>query len=70
MHPDDRKPFSDTFEIHTQIDAYNKGDRTRSVITRQLGDDGIYRRVESTNYYVKNPASDDILSITLSKALE
>ncbi|MDO5559906.1 MAG: EAL domain-containing protein [Oscillospiraceae bacterium] len=70
MHPDDAALFSDTFKIDDQIAAYNRGERTRSVITRQLGDDGIYRRVESTNYYVKNPASDDILAITLSKALE
>lgn len=70
MHPEDQKLFSDTFDIQTQIDAYNKGERTRKVVTRQLGDDGIYRRVESANYYVKNPASYDIIAVTLSRALE
>ncbi len=70
MHPDDQKLFSDTFEISDQISAYEKGERTRRVVTRQLGDDGIYRRVETTNYYMKNPNSEDILAITLSHALD
>lgn len=70
IHPDDKQLFSDTFDIRDQIEAYNNGQRERAVITRQLGDDGIYRRVETTNYYMKNPASDDILAITLSKAID
>ncbi len=70
MHPDDRELFSKTFDIRDQIDAYNNGQRKRRVVTRQKGDDGIYREVETTNYYVKNPSSDDILAITFSKNLE
>lgn len=70
MHPDDKQIFSDTFDVRDQIEAYNNGQRERAVITRQLGDDGIYRRVETTNYYMKNPASDDILAITLSKSID
>lgn len=70
MHPDDQKLFSDTFDLNDQIKEYENGQRTRSVVTRQLGDDGIYRRVETTNYYMKNAASDDILAITLSRAIE
>lgn len=70
MHPDDKQLFSDTFDIEDQITAYENGQHERAVVTRQLGDDGIYRRVETTNYYMKNPASDDILAITLSRAIE
>lgn len=70
MHPDDKMLFSDTFDVQDQITAYENGQRERAVVTRQLGDDGIYRRVETTNYYMKNPASDDILAITLSRAIE
>ncbi|MCM1054616.1 MAG: EAL domain-containing protein [Bacteroides sp.] len=70
MHPDDQKLFSDTFDIKDQLDAYEKGQRVRAVITRQLGDDGVYRRVETTNYYIKNPSADDVLAITLSRAIE
>ena len=70
MHPDDRQLFSDTFDINDQLEAYKNGQRVRAVVTRQLGDDGIYRKVETTNYYMTNPASDDILAITLSRAIE
>lgn len=70
MHPDDQKLFSDTFNLEDQISSYENGQRSRAVVTRQLGDDGIYRRVETTNYYMKNAASDDILAITLSRAIE
>ncbi len=70
MYPDDQKLFSDTFDINDQIAAYERGERTRRVVTRQLGDDGIYRPVETTNYYMKNPDSDDILAITLSRAVD
>lgn len=70
MHPDDKQLFADTFDVQDQINAYENGQRERAVVTRQLGDDGVYRRVETTNYYMKNPASDDILAITLSRAIE
>ena len=70
MYPDDRELFANMFDIQDQIDAYNRGERKRRVVTRQLGDDGIYRRTETINYYVKNPSSDDLLAVTLSKVLE
>lgn len=70
MHPDDRRLFTETFDVEDQIAAYENGQRERSVLTRQLGDDGIYRLIETTNYYMKNPASEDILAITLSRAAE
>lgn len=69
MHPDDRELFARTFDRMDQLDAFAKGQRTRRVITSQLGDDGIYRRVETTNYYMQNPAVDDVLAITLSRLL-
>lgn len=70
MHPDDKELFKTTFDLSDQVAAYEAGQRVRSVVTRQLGDDGIYRAVETTNYYVKNPSADDILAITLSRPLE
>ncbi len=70
MHPEDKQLFIDTFDLKDQIEAYNDGQRARAVVTRQLGDDGVYRRVETTNYYVKNPSADDILAITLSRSLD
>lgn len=70
MHPEDQEIFRTTFSIENQMQKYNAGDKCIQLITRQLGDDGIYRRVETLNYFVKNPASKDILVITLCDNLE
>ncbi|MCM1157707.1 MAG: EAL domain-containing protein [Bacteroidales bacterium] len=70
MHPEDQDLFRNTFSISNQLAAYNRGDRFVSVVTRQMGDDGIYRRVETTNYFVKNPAVDDVLVISLCHNLD
>lgn len=70
MHPEDRQLFTDTFDINDQLAAYEQGQLTRRVVTRQLGDDGVYRPVETTNYYIKNPSAEDVLAITLSRAID
>ena len=35
-----------------------------------MGDDGVYREIESMDYFVKNPSSDDVLVINFSGAIE
>lgn len=70
MHPDDQEAFRTTFSIPTQIEKYKSGEKCIQLITKQLGDDGVYRKVETLNYFVKNPASDDILAITLCDNIE
>ncbi len=70
MHPEDSDLFFNTFSISNQMEAYKRGDKVVSVVTRQLGDDGIYRRVETANYFVKNPSSDDVLVISLCHNLD
>ncbi len=69
LHPDDRESFRHTFSIENQMAAYNRGEKSISLITRQIGDDGIYRKVETTNYFVKNPSVDDVLVISLNHNL-
>ena len=49
---------------------YNAGEKCITLITRQLGDDGVYRKVETLNYFVKNPASNDVIVITLCDNIE
>ena len=39
-----------------------------SRVTR--GDDGVYRKVETSNYFVKSPATDDVLIISLCNNFE
>lgn len=70
MHPEDQELFRETFSIANQLEAYNRGEKFVSVVTRQMGDDGIYRKVETTNYFVKNPSVEDVLVISLCHNLE
>lgn len=70
MHPEDQELFRNTFTISNLMAAYERGDQYVRIVTRQKGDDGIYRRVETTDYFVKNPSVDDVLVITLCQNLE
>lgn len=70
MHPDDQELFRSTFKIENLLKAYENGEKYVSLITRQLGDDNIYRRVETMDFFVKNPSVDDILVVTLCQNLD
>lgn len=70
MHPDDQELFRTTFSIDNLMSAYNRGEKYVKIVTRQIGDDGIYRKVETTDFFVKNPSVDDVLVITLCQNLE
>lgn len=65
MHPDDQQIFADTFNRQNLLKAYNEGKDQVRLTTKQLGDDGVYRRVETTDYFIKSPSVDDVLVITL-----
>jgi EAL domain-containing protein (putative c-di-GMP-specific phosphodiesterase class I) len=69
MHPDDREAFSATFDRRNLIAKYNEGAQEIRLVTRQLGDDGIYRKVETTDYFVKSSYTEDIIAITLCNNL-
>lgn len=69
MHPDDKQIFAETFEREHLLQLYREGKQELHLITRQLGDDGVYRRVETADYFVKSPSSQDVLAITLCENL-
>lgn len=69
MHPEDQELFRSTFSIKNLMESYGRGVQYVRVVTRQMGDDGIYRRVETTDYFVKNPSVDDVLLIALCQNL-
>lgn len=69
MHPDDQSVFTDTFQRENLLKAYSEGKTEVRLVTRQLGDDGYYRRVETTDYFVKSDSSNDVLVITLCENL-
>lgn len=69
MHPEDQAIFAETFDRNRLKQEYFAGKKEIRLVTRQLGDDGIYRRVETVDYFVKSNYSDDILAITLCENL-
>ncbi len=70
MHPDDRHIFTEAFSREHLLEAHKKGEKFVKAVTRQLGDDNVYRRVETTDYFVSSPSSRDVLVITLCENLE
>jgi EAL domain-containing protein (putative c-di-GMP-specific phosphodiesterase class I) len=70
MHPEDQILFATTFSRQNLLKAYTEGKKVVKIVTRQIGDDGIYRRVETMDFFVKSPAVDDILVISLCDNLE
>jgi hypothetical protein len=70
MHPDDQTLFATTFSRENLLAAYADGKKVVKTVTRQIGDDGIYRKVETMDFFVKSPAVDDILVISLCDNLE
>lgn len=70
MHPEDQELFRTTFRIDHLMAAYDRGEKSVSIITRQLGDDGVYRRVETADYFVKNPSVEDVLVIAFCHNLD
>lgn len=67
MHPEDQQCFHDTFSRENLLKAYAEGKSSVRVTTRQLSDDGDYRLVETVDYFVKNPSTDDVLIIAMSQ---
>lgn len=65
MHPNDQKIFAETFDRQNLINAYNDGRSEVRLVTKQMGDDGVYRDVETVDYFVKSESSNDLLVITL-----
>ncbi|OPZ17701.1 MAG: Oxygen sensor protein DosP [Firmicutes bacterium ADurb.BinA205] len=69
MHPDDSEIFAATFSRSNLLELHRKGERMIRLTTRQLGDDGIYRRVETVDCFVNSRYSNDVIAITLCENL-
>ena len=70
MHPEDRDRWFNMFCRENQLKLHQEGVNDFHLVTRQIGDDGVYRKVETSNYFVKSPASEDVLVISLCNNLE
>ena len=64
-----RQIFSKTFGRENLLKYYHNGNSEVALVTRQLGDDGIYRDVKTVDYFVKSTYSDDVLVISLCENL-
>ena len=69
MHPEDQMRFRVTFDRESLLQAHAEGKEFVRVVTRQRGDDGVYRLVETVDYFVNNPSTDDVLVIVMSQNL-
>ena len=67
MHEMDRELFKNTFSREKLLEDYNKGMDKVEIRVIQEGDDGQLRRVEITDYFVKDEDSDDILVVSLNR---
>lgn len=70
MHLEDREAFRTAFARQNLLAAHAKGRESVRVVTRQKGDDGVYRLVETVDYFVENPSTEDVLIIAMSQNLE
>ncbi len=67
--PEDRQSFLEAFTRESLLAAHARGVRTVTHRGRQMGDDGIVRRVRTDVIFVKNHNSDDVLEITLAREI-
>ncbi len=67
MHPEDKEKFMEQFSRTSLLNAFAEGKKGASMIARQKGDDGVYRKVEISDYFVSNPAKNDVFVISLNR---
>ena len=67
MKETDKENFYSTFSRESLLKAYSSGKKEIRLIAEQKGDDGIYRKVETIDYFVNNPSRKDILVISFNR---
>lgn len=67
MHEMDKDLFKNTLSRENLLKEYEKGVDKVEIRVIQKGDDGVLRRVEITDYFVKEEGSDDVLVVGLNR---
>ncbi len=67
IHDMDKELFRKTFSRENLLKEYEKGTDKVEIRVIQQGDDGQLRRVEITDYFVKEDGSDDVLVVSLNR---
>lgn len=65
MHPEEQQIFRRTFERESLLKAHAQGQRSVRAVTHQRGEDGAYQLVETVDYFVRNPSTEDVLVIAM-----
>lgn len=67
MHEMDKDLFKNTFSRENLLKEYEKGVDKVEIRVIQKGDDGVLRRVEITDYFVREEGNDDVLVVGLNR---
>ena len=67
MHEMDKDLFKNTLSRENLLKEYEKGVDKVEIRVIQKGDDGVLRRVEITDYFVREEGSDDVLVVGLNR---
>lgn len=70
MAPEDQEIFRQTFCRQHLLQCQKEGQTMVELICRQKGDDGIYRKVKTTDIFVRDEKTEDILVISLNENVE
>ncbi|MCR5415391.1 MAG: EAL domain-containing protein [Pseudobutyrivibrio sp.] len=65
-----KEEFLKNFSRQSLLKAYENGEKCVSMMTRQVGNDGVHRTVEIHDYFVKSPSSKDILVICFNRNID
>ncbi|MDO5147467.1 MAG: sensor domain-containing diguanylate cyclase [Eubacteriales bacterium] len=66
FHPEDREEFLTRFKRENLLKAYEEGQRIVQYVGRQMGDDGIYRKMKTVVILMKEEESGDICEIAFT----
>ena len=67
IHDMDKDLFKKTFSRENLLKEHEKGTEKVEIRVIQEGDDGQLRRVEITDYFVEDEASDDVLVVSFNR---
>lgn len=67
MHDMDKDVFTNTFSRENLLKEYYEGKEMVDARVIQKGDDGVYRRVEIVDYFVKDDSCDDVFVVSFNR---
>lgn len=69
FYPEDREEFLKCFKRENMLKAYAEGRKTVEHAGRQLGDDGVYRMVQTVAIFVDDDENGDVCEISMTHVI-